>query len=356
MPSTEREQASSLPSFLQRNELDGTEHIPMGFIIVAILIVIGAVGYAVRYLSRQQAEDAARKVQQANKRAARKNKKGKPIDDDKSVVEEEGEPLGALADAGSMVLGIAKEFIVVLLVVLVVVEGWRWIPRVAVVPCHHVLGRDDDGSKCVVVPGVEDPLECSMYASRPSPRGTFPTWEQHATRNCFSELPLGVLRPSSKYFWDSAGGSWYQQGFISSIFYRPWSNLHFVSPHKEGGSSVVILPKTFEGQLWGFYAKFNSSVLEEPEKIYNLLEKRDAIKTEAGKISFQAKTFAALHTKYQTGAMGAQISAIENGIDCAGAKSGSFQYILPRGVLDKWNHFLVDVFPDLYYFVSSAEY
>eukprot|EP00658_Telonema_sp_P-2_P004886 TRINITY_DN11829_c0_g1_i3.p1 TRINITY_DN11829_c0_g1~~TRINITY_DN11829_c0_g1_i3.p1 ORF type:complete len:260 (+),score=59.74 TRINITY_DN11829_c0_g1_i3:179-958(+) len=172
MPSTEREQASSLPSFLQRNELDGTEHIPMGFIIVAILIVIGAVGYAVRYLSRQQAEDAARKVQQANKRAARKNKKGKPIDDDKSVVEEEGEPLGALADAGSMVLGIAKEFIVVLLVVLVVVEGWRWIPRVAVVPCHHVLGRDDDGSKCVVVPGVEDPLECSMYASRPSPRGS----------------------------------------------------------------------------------------------------------------------------------------------------------------------------------------
>merc|ERR1712194_733929 len=144
---------------------------------------------------------------------------------------------------------------------------------------------------------------------------------------------------------------------FAGLFFRPWANTQFVSPHKDGGASVAIISQSFEIQLGSFYAAYNPQVLQDqPEKVTKIVAKRDAISKASGRSSFEAKTLAALHTKYDTNMMGAQISPIEGGVDCAGALSSSFHFIVPRGLLDKWKHFMVDVVPDLYYFVSPAQY
>jgi len=353
---------SALPSFLQREELkDQNNDVPVAFLAISALVVIGAVGYAVRYLQAEQAEETQRKNDQTQKRAARKAKKGKSLTDaDTVTIDENSSPLEAIKQAVGFVLSLIKDVLVVAVVVVIVIEGWRWLPRVTVVPCSDVLGRTDDGSKCVVnaqdtwLPRLEDPLECA-HASRPA-KGEMPTFEQHVLRNCYAELPSGVLRPSQRYSWDSAGTSWYPQAMMSSLFYRPWLHLSYLLPNKEGGASIAIVAKSFEGQLTAFYATHNYTAFQDAEKIRNIVNKHSAIKTADGRVTFAAKTMAALHTKYKTGLMGAQISPIENGIDCAGVISGPFQFVVPRSMFDKWSHFVTDFLPEMRYLVTTSDF
>jgi len=353
----------ALPSFLQREELkDQNNDVPVAFLVISTLVVIGAVAYAVRYLHREQAEDTQRKNDQAQKRAAKKAKKGQKLTPDDVVDDDDAAaaPLEAVKQAGSFVFSLIRDVLIVGALLVVLVEGWRWLPRVTVVPCSDVLGRADDGSKCVANrpdtwwPRLEDPLECSK-ATRPE-KGALPSFEQHVLRNCFAELPSGVLRPSQSYSWDSAGKNWYPQPLMASIFYRPWLHLAYLMPNKAGGASTGIVPKSFEGQLMAFYATHNYTALEDPAKIRNLVNKHAAVKTADGRVTFAAKTLAALHTKYKTGMMGAQISPIENGIDCAGAISGPFQFVIQRSMVDKWRHFVTDFFPEIWYFVTTSDF
>merc|ERR1712166_351248 len=142
----------ALPSFLQREELkDQNNDVPVAFLVISTLVVIGAVAYAVRYLHREQAEDAQRKNDQAQKRAAKKAKKGQKLTPDDVVDDDDAAaaPLQAVKQAGSFVFSLIRDVLIVGILLVVLVEGWRWLPRVTVVPCSDVLGRADDGSKCV---------------------------------------------------------------------------------------------------------------------------------------------------------------------------------------------------------------
>ena len=70
----------ALPSFLQREELkDQNNDVPVAFLVISTLVVIGAVAYAVRYLHREQAEDAQRKNDQVPPRPCRLEPTSMPL-------------------------------------------------------------------------------------------------------------------------------------------------------------------------------------------------------------------------------------------------------------------------------------
>ena len=70
----------ALPSFLQREELkDQNNDVPVAFLVISTLVVIGAVAYAVRYLHREQAEDAQRKNDQVPPRPCKLEPTSMPL-------------------------------------------------------------------------------------------------------------------------------------------------------------------------------------------------------------------------------------------------------------------------------------
>ena len=97
------------PEFLQRTELkDRNNEVPVGFLVVSALAVVLFVGYAVRYLHREQAEEKRRKAEQAQKRANRKLKKGKSLTPADEAEEEDDAPLEAIQQAGGFIAGLVK--------------------------------------------------------------------------------------------------------------------------------------------------------------------------------------------------------------------------------------------------------
>ena len=254
------------------------------------------------------------------------------------------------------VLGLLRDLTVIALVTLLVTEGVRYIPRVQLAPCDKVLGNAPGGS-CIVVPGLEEPLECkTLMKSRPR-RGAFPSLEQHAARACYKTVPKGVLKPSSSYYWDSSGITWVKKGWVASAFNRPWENDRFISLDKLGGAHSTLVPKSFQERVVAFYAKYSPETLDDTAKLDNLMAKYSKNTKPAQRDAFEAKTFSALHTKYDTGAMGSVVSPITGGIDATGAIHVGYQYVgRITNIYDRWAFFMTDVVPDYYYCFTTGEW
>lgn len=104
----EKAGASALPSFLQRSDTKD-EDIPVAAMVIAAVITIIFVGYAVKYLHSEQEFDRQQKAKQTKKRAERKAKKGKPLNDDDHVEDDpDAGPLEALKQAFLTLVGLVK--------------------------------------------------------------------------------------------------------------------------------------------------------------------------------------------------------------------------------------------------------
>ena len=166
-----------------------------------------------------------------------------------------------------------------------------------------------------------------------------------------------MLKPSTRYYWDSAGNTWVKLGWLQSLFNRPWENDRFMNFDKKGGAHTCLIPKSFQERMVSFYAKYSPETLEDTAKLDNLMAKYANNKNQAQRDAFEAKTFAALHTKYDTGAMGSVISPITGGIDACGATDTGYRYVgRISNIYDRWDYFITDVAPDLYYLFTTHEW
>jgi len=348
----------ALPSFMNKESpLDAAnQDVPAWAIAIAALVVIGFVIYAIRTLSRTMSEENEIDAKQKKKRAERAAKKGKG-----AVVEdpEDGEDSQLLQWRDWLIgqlAGLVPDIAVVLLVALVITEGTRFMPHAQIVPCDTVLGNSPGGS-CVTAPGLEEPLQCSTAMQSRPLSGAFPSLEQHAARACYVLLPKGILKPSSRYHWDSSGVTWQKQGWLASAFNRPWWNDRFVSLDKTGGAHVAIIPKSFEERITAFYTRYSPETLADTTKMANLVAKYNKNPDQATQGSFEAKTFSALHGKYNTGAMGSVVSPVTGGIDAAGALPGVYRYVgRQHNIYDRWAFFVTDVAPDFFYMFTTGDY
>jgi len=313
--------------------------------------------------SIRQSHEKGESEKQRKKREARAAKKGKggAVDNDEDDDGDDGEkgPSGArewLSWFLELVFGFSRDLLVLALVLLLVTEGVRYMPRATFVSCDKVLGGQPGGN-CVMVPGLEEPLECKIAMTSRPRRGAFPSLEQHAARACYRNLPKGVLKPSTRYYWDSAGITWVKLGMLQSVFQRPWENDRFTNLDKSGGAYTCLVPKSFQERIVAFYAKFSPETLENTGKLDNLMAKHANNANQVQKDAFEAKTFAALHAKYDTGAMGSVISPITGGIDASGAVVTGYRYVgRTANIYDRWAFFVTDVAPDYYYLFSTDEW
>jgi len=361
MPEEGRETLKkALPGFMNKESpLDAVgQNVPVWATIIAAAAVISFVVYAIYTLGKTMADENETDAKQKKKRADRAAKKGNAAsappageDNERSVLREWAKWIFEQAT------GVIRDLLIFALLAVIITEGSRYMPRAEVVPCDAVLG-DSSGGSCVTAPGLEEPLKCDAASKIRPTLGALPTREEHAARACHRSVPAGILKKSShRYYWDSAGGTWTQQGWLASLFYQPWANDRFVLEDKLGGVHSVIVPKSFEDRIRAFYTKYNPETLSEGTKVDNLVAKYQNNPDQETRDKFEASTFAALHAKYKTGAMGSVVSPLKGSIDAAGAVVGKYQYVgRIRTWSDRANCLLVDVLPDLRWGFTTGDY